>query len=122
MNEPFVTNATDVEQLEFAERKLKDDQRRYHELWRLQLSTYEGREFIWRLLGQLPGTEDIYGDQAFVYRQLGRRSVWLELELEIAKHPELMLQMRNEAVKREQKLRREIAGQRAAERGKKPTT
>lgn len=111
-DDPLITDTSDEAQLALADRLVRDDVRRDHELWRLVLGTYEGREFLWRLLGRLPGTEDIHGEQAFVYRQLGRRSVWLELEIEIAKHPELMLQMRNEAVKRDQQRRRELASSR----------
>ena len=113
----FVTDSTDEQQLAFAERKVKEQVALDRALWREVLSSYEGRQFLWEcVLGKLPITEDFHGDLPFVYRMLGRRSVGLEFDIEIAKHPELMLQMRNEAVKRDQQRRKEIAAQRLTEK------
>ena len=75
---PLVEDTSDPQQVAFGRRKERDLLHEDRERWRTQLGTYEGRAFVWAVLGRLPGTMDIHGDLPFVYRELGRRSVWLE--------------------------------------------
>jgi len=113
---PLVEDTSDPQQVAFGRRKERDLVQEDRERWRTQLSTYEGRAFVWAVLGRLPGTQDIHGDTAFVYRELGRRSVWLELYVAIDQHPELAAQMQQEGLARDRKAARAIAAQRETER------
>jgi hypothetical protein len=70
------------------------------ELIRVQLSTPQGREFVWSMLGRCAIFEHIAGAIEDTYRGLGRRDVGLELWGEVNQHPELFLLMQNEAIAR----------------------
>lgn len=113
---PLVENAGDRTQVTYGRRKERDLVKEDHDRWHEQLDTYKGRAFVWAVLGRLPGMQDIHGDRAFVYRELGRRSVYLELYVAIDQHPELAAQMQQEGLKRDRLAARDIAAQRESER------
>jgi hypothetical protein len=113
---PLVDNPSQPDQVAFARRWERDRARAEHDLWRTQLGTYEGRAFVWMVLSRLPGRVDIHGEMPDVYRLLGRRSVWLELYLDIEQHPRLLLDMQQEGLARDKAAVREVTAQRALER------
>lgn len=101
------TSATDVDQLAHAQRKEKDRARRRFTLLRQQLSTPDGREFVWQELERHGLYQAIYGPVEFVYTQLGRRAAGLELLADLQRHPQAYLQMQNEAIARDEREARE---------------
>ena len=113
---PLVTDTSDPREIAFAERIEKDNRTLALKLWRTQLSTYEGRQFLVMVLDRLPGFEDIGwhapADVPIVFRQLGRRSVWLELYEWINRFPELDAQMLRERNDRDRQRLREIEAER----------
>lgn len=106
--EPIQTNAADPEQVTYGRRKEKDLERAYGALWRMQLSTSHGREFVWTLLGGMKLFAWIASDDL---QALGIRNKALEYWAQALRHPELFLQMQNEAIARD---KREREGRRAA--------
>lgn len=105
MNEPLQTSAIDEEQLQFAARKEKDAARAQLARWRRQLSTEEGREFVWtELFGEFRLFDHI--DSADL-QALGVRNTALRLWALVQRHPDLFLQMQNEAIARTKRERDE---------------
>ncbi len=96
MTEPLQTNAADPEQLAFARQVERDRLTRKLARWRQQLSTQEGREFVWEelffVLFQYIGP----GDE----QTLGARNEELRRFQEANKHPDLYLQMQREGMAR----------------------
>lgn len=112
---PLVTDSSDVEQQAFARHVIQDREAFERKLWFEQLNSYDGRQFLWEcILCHLPGLEEIDGPQEHVLRQLGRRSVWLQLMGEVSQHDELLVQMQKEARARAKRLARTITAQRMA--------
>jgi hypothetical protein len=96
IDEPLQTSATDPEQLAFAKQKERDREAQRRARWRHQLSTYEGRQFIWdelfaALFAYIPP-----GDQAL----LGVRNEELRRWALANEHTDLFLQMQREAMAR----------------------
>ena len=112
-DDALVTDATDPRQAEFARRKEKDRELAQRARWRHQLSTKEGREFLW--------TEIFAPCAMFAHiapgdvETLGVRNKALRWWAFVNAHPQLFLQMQNEALERERKERREFAAQRQYE-------
>ena len=99
--EPLQTNAADPEQVEHGARKAKRQQRRRTALMRQQLSTPDGREFVWELLRELGIYGDAFGSPEVVYGFLGARRKGLKLLAEVMQHPERFLEMQAEAFDRD---------------------
>lgn len=97
------TNAADEQQLQFARRKAKREKARRRGLLKHQLSTAEGREFVWNELERHGIYEEIAGPVDVVYPRLGRRSAGLQLLGAVMEHPELYLQMQAEAMTRKKR-------------------
>lgn len=111
------TNASDPAQQEHARWSEKEALKRRREVWRRQLSTGEGREFVWMLLRDCGFLQHIGGSVEAVYGQAAlHNQVCAWVGRDIAPHPELGLQMQMEARKRAEQQRR---GNRTA-RARKP--
>jgi len=98
IEEPIQTNAADPDQVAYGRRSARDEARAQATRWRHQLSTYEGRQFLW---------EEIFGD-GFLFehidtaevQKLGVRNRMLKWWAFTQQHPQLFLQMQHEALKR----------------------
>lgn len=112
----LVTNAVDEEQIARARRKVRDRERRTLALWRQQMSTADGRELVWSLLGECQIFEYIGGaDVNAVYMQLGLRNFGAQLLARLmANHSREFLLMQNEAMARDQRERQENVAARTA--------
>lgn len=95
------TNAADEAQVAHARRKTKERKRRAYRLMRQQLSTPDGREFVWNELQEHGLYADAYGNAEAVFAFLGRRREGLRLLGEVMKHPRLYLEMQREAFERD---------------------
>jgi hypothetical protein len=99
----LVDNAADPEQVAGAAFRMRERERERRNRWRTQMSTKEGREFLWEeifaVLFEFIGTEDV--------QKLGVRNEECRRWLFANEHPELFLQMQNEAMKRARTLRTE---------------
>lgn len=104
---PLVRNAASPKQNARARRKVADVRKQRSQRMRLQLSKYEGREFLWELISDCKVFEDIVGSNEAVREQLGERRIGLRLMADAAAHPELFRQMQVEATARAEKARRE---------------
>jgi hypothetical protein len=114
--EPIQTNAADPEQIAVGRRAARDDARAQKARWRVQLSTAEGRQFVW---------DEIFGD-GFLFehidtvevQKLGVRNRMLKWWAFCQAHTSLFLQMQAEALKRadetQRRRRKERAGADAA--------
>ena len=100
---PLQTNAIDDGQRKHADRKVKEKGRRRVALMRQQLSTADGREFVWLMLRELGLYEDAQGDVERVYGFLGRRRAGLRLLGEVMQHPQRFLEMQAEAMARDER-------------------
>jgi hypothetical protein len=102
-DEQLQTNAADPAQLAEAQAIVRDRGRRRAELWRRQLSTAEGREFVWDIvLRELGMFHRIAGSPEAVYGQAALHNLAVEwLRVDITPHRDLFLQMQNEALKRD---------------------
>jgi hypothetical protein len=119
-DDALVTDATDPRQQEFARRKERDRELAERARWRHQLSTKEGREFLWvEIFGACGMFAHIAPDQV---EALGVRNRALRWWAFVTSHPQLFLQMQNEALERERKERREFAAQRQYEESSKRST
>jgi hypothetical protein len=98
----LVTNAADPEQVKRAGRKTSDRVKERAHAMRVQLSTPEGRAFVWTELSRHGIYEDCAGPIEIVARFLGRRSAGLELLAEVVRHPKLFLLMQGEAMGRDE--------------------
>lgn len=103
MSGELQTNAADERQIQFARRKAKRDKNRKRSLLKHQLSSADGREFVWNELERHGIYEDIAGPVDIVYARLGRRSAGLQLLGAVMEHPELYLQMQAEAIARKKR-------------------
>jgi hypothetical protein len=109
--EPIQTNAADPEQIALGQRSSKDETKATGGRWRLQLSTYEGRRFLW---------DEILAD-GFLFahieseetQKLGVRNRALKWWARSQEFPDLFLQMQGEAMKRESTTRRTRRSERA---------
>jgi hypothetical protein len=108
---PAVTDTTNPQQVARAQRKQRDRVKTDTALMRHQLSTYEGRQFVWRELERHGVFEDISGPDAIVHRLLGRRAEALRLLREAGVHGELFNQMWVEGRARNESARRDAAAQ-----------
>lgn len=113
---PLVTDTTSATQAARARRKTRDRVKNDYALMRLQLSTYEGRQFVWRLLEQAGVFEDISGSDAAVREQIGRRRFGLALLADAGRHPELFNQMFQEGRARAETARKEAEAAREVEK------
>lgn len=95
-----VRNAADRDQVRRADRRDRDRLERRHELMRRQLSTREGREFVWQELERHHLFESITVQSSLIYAMSGRRDAGLELFAEVLEHSELYLLMQQEAILR----------------------
>lgn len=102
MNEPLQTNAADPAQLENARRYERDRARRRVELFRRQLATYEGREFVWDvILPELGFMQHIGGPLEAVYGAAALHNLAGKLiAVDLSPHTDLYLQMQAEGMKR----------------------
>lgn len=122
MSEPrdrdLMTNAIDEEQIKRARRIELDRHRRRRGLLRQQLSTPDGREYVWGQLEAAGIYRDCIGDAVEMAAFLGRRRLGLELLIELTTfHASEYLQMQNEAMAREDRARRENAAARTPPAG-----
>ncbi len=102
------TNAADPAQVDRGKRKERDRERRRRALLRQQLSTADGREFVWTELAAAGIFEDCYGSIEAVSAFLGRRRRGLELLVELMTfHAREYLLMQSEALSRDERERRE---------------
>jgi hypothetical protein len=102
-----VRNAADPEQVRRAARR---DRRRADDradLVKAQLSTYEGRRFVWEELARHGLYESITVQSSMIYALSGRRDAGLELLAEVQQHADLFLLMQSEAIKRAERDDRE---------------
>lgn len=112
----LVKNAADVEQVRYAERKTKDRASRELQLWRAQLSTPDGREFIWSTLrhfGLFESGVGLSADALFALegrRDVGRR--WWSFIT--SRLPREFLTMQREAMDRDERDARGNAAARTA--------
>lgn len=105
---PLVTNASSPRQAQRARRKIRDRAKTDQALMKQQLSTYEGRQFVWREIEKHGVYEDIVTESdALVRELLGRRREGLRLLVEAGRFPELTNQMTAEARARADADRRE---------------
>lgn len=103
--EPLQTSAVDEGQLAYAGRKVKDLARAQLARWRHQLSSYEGREFLWtELFGELRLFDHIEPSDV---QGLGLHNLGVKWWAFVQQHPDLFLQMQNEAIARGKKEREE---------------
>lgn len=108
-DEPIQTNAADPEQVATGARTQKEIERRQLARWRQQLSTREGREFLWEeIFGELKLFAWIATDDG---QALGVRNTAVKFWAYVHRHPDLFLQMQNEAVAR---VKGETEGRKAA--------
>jgi len=105
-NPPLVRNASSPKQAARAKREVKDRHARRQARMRQQLKTYEGREFLWELIGECGVFEEIAGTNETVRELLGQRRVGLRLMADAGAHPDLFRQMQTEAVARAERERR----------------
>jgi hypothetical protein len=119
MDDALQTNAADGEQLGRAKRKVADRLRNRGALVRQQMSTYEGRMFVWEELAAHGIYEDVSGPVEVVYQFVGRRREGLRLLAEVTKHPQFYLQMQSEAMARADRERRENQAARVQEQQQK---
>jgi hypothetical protein len=115
--EALQTNAADEAQITRARRKVKDRRRREHALMAQQLSTYDGREFVWRELERHGIYREIGGTTDAVFTALGRRSAGLELLADVMSHPQQYLLMQNEAMVRAERESKDNQAARTAAAG-----
>jgi hypothetical protein len=101
------TNAADPDQVAHGREKTKRREQDDTALVREQLSSKQGREFVWKVLRMTGLYAHIGGDVEAVYTAIGRRSLGIELLGEVNRHPELYLQMQNEAIARAKRERDE---------------
>lgn len=109
----LVTNAADETQVKRGARKEKDRERRRRSLLRQQMSTPDGREFVWSELEAAGIFADCVGGVEAVYGFLGRRRQGLELLVEVmTHHAKEYLLMQGEAIARDERERRDNAAAR----------
>lgn len=94
-------STTDPDELKERVEQKRELQRDRRAAMRQQLSTPEGRRFVWELLLEGGLFEDIVGAPEHVFRALGRRSAALKLYAEATEHSDLYLLMQGEAVRRD---------------------
>lgn len=105
---PLVTDTASPRQADRAKRKTRDRLKGDAALMKHQLSTYEGRQFVWREINQHGVFEDIVtASDALVRELLGRRREGLRLLIEAGRWPELCNQMVTEGRARADMERRE---------------
>jgi len=100
MDRAEVRNAADREQVRDAARRERRRAEERRGLVRRQLSTYEGRQFVWDELTRHRLFESITVQSSMIYALSGRRDAGLELLAEVQEASELYLQMQNEAIAR----------------------
>lgn len=100
----LVRNAADVEQVTRGARQVRDREAERHALLVAQLSTYQGRHFVWSLL-EACGVDDLVeGSADQVQRFLGRREIGIALRRDVmTRHPQAWLTMEAEAIDRQQR-------------------
>lgn len=83
---------------------------------RADLADKESRRRTWQRLKRYGIYEEIGGDLESVYRALGRRSMGLRELARYMRHPDLFLQMQNEAIKRDRDAERAVQALRTRRR------
>lgn len=111
-----MTDTTSTRQGERARRKRGDRLRTDHALMKHQLTTYEGRQFVWRQIELLGVFEDLVGPDAVIRELIGRRREGLRLLAEAGRFDELFNQMFVEGRQRAALEKREAEAAREAER------
>lgn len=109
MKPALTQNAADPAQVKFARRREQRHLEERRALVRHQLSTVEGRRFVWEELGRHGIFESITVQSSMIYALSGRRDAGLELLAEAQAFPELYLAMQGEAMAREARDDRETA-------------
>jgi hypothetical protein len=106
--EPLQTNAGDDEQVSAGRRIERARERRRRAVLRQQLSTTDGREYVWGLLAEMRIFAAIHGDEQQVYMALGLRNYGTAKLAElVARHPKEYLLMQQEAMARTEREQRE---------------
>lgn len=102
----LVENAADERQVTRAAQEERARVRRRRSLMRQQLSTPDGREFVWNQLQDAGIFEDCSGPVEVVYAFLGRRRAGLKLLIEVMQsHSKEYLLMQGEAIARDKRER-----------------
>ena len=109
MSEPVVVrNAADRDQVKRAARRDVRQQDARRALIEHQLSTAQGRAFVWGELERHHLFESITVQSSMIYALSGRRDAGLELLAEVERFPELYLLMQTEAIQRAARDAREV--------------
>ena len=116
MSTPIQTNAVDELELDVAEQLENELAREQSREDREQLGTYAGRKWAFARLERCGVFREIRGPIEDVYVALGRRSEGLELLARCQAHPNLFMQMWQEALKRRKQRRELVDATRAATR------
>lgn len=103
---PLVTDTSSRTQTAAARSRVRERIKTDYLLMRHQLSTYEGRAFVWRRLELLGVFEDITGSDQTVRELIGKRRAGLRLMADAAEHPEYFNQMHVEGRARGEDARR----------------
>jgi hypothetical protein len=102
-------NASDLEQIQYAKRKETDAARIRAELVRRQLSTAEGRQFVWIELERAGVFDELSGPMDAVYFANAERNPARRLLRELMEaHPDAYLLMHAEAIARVKRIDLEI--------------
>ncbi len=107
----LVTNAANRDQVKDAGRREKRRAEQRRGLIAKQLSTYEGRQFVWEELTRHRLFESITVQSSMIYALSGRRDAGLELLAEVQGSAEHYLLMQNEAIARQAREDRETDAQ-----------
>jgi alkanesulfonate monooxygenase SsuD/methylene tetrahydromethanopterin reductase-like flavin-dependent oxidoreductase (luciferase family) len=98
---PYVTNASDRDQVAAARRITAEQRRRFQAALKAVLSTYDGRLVLYRMLEVAGIFKSIYAPNAEIYYRAGRQDYGHELMVELADCDEtLYLEMEREARQR----------------------
>jgi hypothetical protein len=109
MSTPIQQNASDDLELAIAEQLESELAREQFRADREQLSHYEGRAWVWGQIEDAGVFRDISGPLEAVYAALGQRKPGLKLLLRCQAHPDLFMQMWQEALKRRKDRREYVA-------------
>lgn len=97
---PLVKNSGDPVQVAFGKRREQSVAKRRHALIAKQMSSYEGRAFVWSELERHHIFESIVADAPRIFVLAGEHNKGLELYQEIVVFPALYLEMQREAIAR----------------------
>lgn len=116
MRSPIQENAADEQELALAQFLQSELRREQLAEDRQQLSTQEGRAWVWGELERSGIFEDISGPIEQVYAALGRRRHGLALLIRTQQHREQFFQMWGEALKRRSKHAERVAAARTTKK------